>query len=89
MDKKITFEEVSYVDQGTGETVTKLYHTPFVADEDFDTYEPELFDIGPFRTNGAMGIVGLEAFLLLFVVWKVVGGLLGVGGGGVVKRKRD
>ncbi|GMH90911.1 hypothetical protein TrVE_jg6116 [Triparma verrucosa] len=76
MDKKITFEEVSYIDESSGERITKLYHTPFVADEDFDTYEPELFDVGPFRKYGAAGIVALEAFVMIWMVFKLIKGLV-------------
>lgn len=40
MDTKVEFEEVSYPDPETGETVVKQYHSPWVPDDEYEDYEP-------------------------------------------------
>ncbi|GMI39553.1 hypothetical protein TeGR_g8169 [Tetraparma gracilis] len=86
MDTKVEFEEVSYPDPETGETVVKQYHSPWVPDDEYEDYEPTLVNIGPARKYGAAGIMLAEVLVVLWVA-KRAGRVLGLGGGG--KRKQD
>ena len=89
MDRNIKFERVEYAGEG-GETVVKEYHAPFVPDDEFDEYEPLLFNVNPARKYGAAGIVGLEIIVMGFVAWKLLRVMSGVlGGGGKEKRAKQ
>jgi arylsulfatase B/arylsulfatase I/J len=70
MDRKVQFESVSYVDE-SGQTITKEYHSPWVPDDEYDDYEPDLFNIGPARKYGAAGIIALEILFMGLVAKSV------------------
>ena len=70
-DHNIEFESVSYIDELTGENITKQYHAPFVADEDYDSYVPALVDVNDIRRYFCMAIAVGE---FLLVVWGVAKG---------------
>ena len=84
MDRKVEFEKVIYNDVNTGENVTKMYHSPWVPDEEYDDYEPHLFNVNHSRKILSAVIVLVEGWAMLTFMRKFVVMVIG-GGKGKVK----
>lgn len=89
MDRKIEYESVTYLDETTGRNVTKMYHSPWVEDADYETYKPHLFALNDLRKFGCSALAFLEALCIVFVVFKFCKTSIAVILGSANKKKQD
>ena len=76
-DSKMKHEAVRYEDGGKPKVA--YFHGPWVANEDWATYEPEVHNMIPLKNRSAWVLVAIEIafFLILFrSLWRYSVGLL-------------
>ena len=89
MDMKIEYESVTYLDSKTGLNVTKLYHSPWVPDDEYDSYVPHLFALNHLRKIGCSALAFLEALLIAFLGFKCCKKIVTAAIAGTTKAKQE